>query len=93
MKRKMRIALAAGILGTAFLGTAAMAELPEDLWEYTTATDENGNIVFDFKEIEVTVPADWAGRCGMSVSDDRVTFYHMASREAQNCLLYTSRCV
>lgn len=89
MKRTIGIGLAAGILGSVCFGTAAMAELPEDLWEYTTATDENGNIIFDFKEIEVTVPADWAGRCGMSVSDDRVTFYHMASREAQKAQGWT----
>lgn len=60
----------------------AAADIPSDLWEYTTGTTEDEDIFFSFKEVELLIPADWAGRCGLSVDEDKVTFYHLDSHEA-----------
>lgn len=82
--RKSRIAdgivLAAGICAMAFFGLTAQASVPEDLWEYTTGTDEEGNIFCDFKEVEVTLPSHWGGKCGISRNETSVNFYHLASQ-------------
>lgn len=58
------------------------AEASEDLWDYTIGTYENGSIYCDFKEVNVTLPSHWAGKCGISKGNDYVSFYHMASRNA-----------
>lgn len=60
----------------------AMADIPEDLWEYTTTKTDNGELACTFKEVEVLLPAEWIGKSGMTISDDAVTFYHLASRQA-----------
>lgn len=66
-----------------FAGTGtALADTPDDLWEYTYSTDSDSNIVYDFKEVEVTLPSDWAGKCGMIINDANVTFYHLGSYQA-----------
>ncbi len=75
------IVLAGGICTMVFFGLTAQASVPEGIWEYTTGTDEDGNIFCDFKEVEVTLPGLWGGKCGISRSGDTVNFYHLASRE------------
>ena len=74
--------IVAGVCAMAFFGLTAQAAVPEDLWEYTTGTDEDGNIFCDFKEVEVTLPGHWGGKCGISRGGKSVNFYHLASREA-----------
>lgn len=58
------------------------ADVPNDLWEYTMETDSEGNITYQFKDVEITLPASWSGKCGMSIGDTSISFYHLASREA-----------
>lgn len=76
------VILAAGVCAMACFGLTAQASVPEGIWEYTTGTDEDGNIFCDFKEVEVTIPGHWGGKCGISRGEDYVSFYHLASREA-----------
>lgn len=47
----------------------------------TTTRDANNNICINFEEVEVVLPADWAGKCRMVTSSDRVTFYHLGSND------------
>ena len=35
------------------------ADVPEDIWEYAQYEDEEDNIIYDFKEVEVAVPQEW----------------------------------
>lgn len=76
---------------TVLSGTAmhAFADVPEDIWEYVQLEDEDDNIIYDFKEVEVAVPQDWEGKYKFETSENQdgtgssVTFYHPASREAR----------
>lgn len=64
-------------------GTATVwADTPDGLWEYSVTTQSDSSLACDFKEVEVLLPASWTGKTGMKVSDDHVTFYHLASRQA-----------
>lgn len=76
------IIIGVGVCAMAFFGLTAQASVPEGLWEYTTGTDEDGNIFCDFKEVEITLPSHWGGKCGISRGGNCVSFYHLASREA-----------
>ena len=81
MKMKMSaylLTLSAFTLAS-FSGMTALAD--SDRWENTTYRNEENNIHIDFEELRVVLPADWAGKCQMGVSDDSVSFYHTASRE------------
>lgn len=48
----------------------------------TTSRDANNDICINFDEVEVTLPADWAGKCRMVSSSDHVSFYHLASNNS-----------
>lgn len=76
------IILAAGVCAMVMFGLTAEASVPEDIWEYTTGTNADGSIFCDFKEVEVTLPSHWGGKCGISRSTDAVSFYHLSSRNA-----------
>ena len=58
------------------------ADIPDDIWKYTITTQEDNSLTCEFKEVEVLLPASWTGKTGMRVSEDYVTFYHLASRQA-----------
>lgn len=62
--------------------TAGAAGIPDDLWDYVEVQDEDDNLIYDFKEVEVMIPADWEGKYDFSVSESYVSFYHPASRDA-----------
>ncbi len=83
IRKKLRTALFV-LTGVCMLAGAATvyADVPNDLWEYTMETDSAGNITYQFKDVEITLPASWSGKCGMSISDTSISFYHLASREA-----------
>lgn len=92
MKRRLTMRwIAAAAAGMTVLSGAAMnvfADVPEDIWEYVQLEDEDGNIIYDFKEVEVAVPQDWEGKYEFETFEkldgtgSSVTFYHPASREA-----------
>lgn len=85
MKKKMfgwSALAAAGLCMLSGQMIMADAENPDSLWQYTLSSDENGNEVYDFSEVEVTVPAEWSGKYALNSGKDYVEFYHPASRDA-----------
>ena len=60
----------------------------EDLWSYELAADGAGDQVYQFRDVELTIPADWDGKYGLEVDEDAnfpygtVSVYHKASQEA-----------
>ncbi len=58
------------------------AAVPEDLWKYDMSTSQDGTITYQFKEVSISLPTGWSGKCGMSIGDSSITFYHLASRQA-----------
>lgn len=82
-------AAAAGMTVLSGMAMHAFADVPEDIWEYVQLEDEDDNIIYDFKEVEVAVPQDWEGKYKFETSENQdgtgssVTFYHPASREAR----------
>ena len=60
----------------------AGAETADDLWQYNLSVDEIGDQIYDFSEVEVTVPAEWNGKYDLRFGEDYVEFYHPASRDA-----------
>lgn len=52
--------------------------------EYMEFTDNelvDGSLIYYFKEMEITLPADWKGKFDIEINGNNVTFYHKASRE------------
>lgn len=80
MKNVAAAITAAGLM-TGF-GMTVQAQTPADLWEYTQLTDEDDHIIYDFKEVEVMLPADWSGKYGIDMRTDSITFFHRNSRQA-----------
>lgn len=78
---KKAIVILTGVCMLSGAGTV-WADIPDDIWTYTVTTQADSSLACDFKEVEVLLPASWTGKCGMKVSDDYVTFYHLASRQA-----------
>lgn len=66
------------------LSMTAQAKVPDGIWDYDMAVDDEENIVFDFEEVEVTLPSDWEGRYGIFIDEQRATvfFYQLATEEA-----------
>lgn len=62
-------------------GMALTASAEGGRFDSTTSRNEDNNICLDFQEFRVVLPADWSGRCQMSVNDDHVSFYQKASRQ------------
>lgn len=82
MKQKHLLRVITVLLAVCMLtlsSTSAMAM--EARWENTTSRDSNNNIVIDFAELQIILPADWGGKVQMNISNDYVSFYHIKSRE------------
>lgn len=75
------ILLAAVVCAAGAFRMDVEAAIPGDLWQYTEGSDGEGNIFYDFKEVEVVLPESWEGKYGMAFGEDFVNFYHRASRE------------
>lgn len=78
-KKGMVLAAAASL--TLGWGLTAQAEEYPGFEDFTVAADEDGNMIYEFPEVKVTVPADWEGQCGVDAGDE-VTFYHMDSAKS-----------
>lgn len=81
MNRKLAAVILTAAM-TAAAAAPAAAEVSEDIWQYGSWFDENGDEVFDFKEINVTLPASWGGCYGFEVFGPEVIFYQSASMDA-----------
>lgn len=52
--------------------------------EYMEFTDNelvDGSLIYYFKELAITLPADWKGKFDIEINGNNATFYHKASRE------------
>jgi len=61
------------------MGTSAMAEIPDTLWEYTEEYGKE-SITMDFEEIRLFIPIEWDGLYGFDTEEDYVEFYQEESR-------------
>ena len=86
MKGKAVVLVLAGV--GVMAGMALSAGATEDLWSYELAADGAGDQVYQFRDVELTIPADWDGKYGLEVDEDAnfpygtVSVYHKASQEA-----------
>lgn len=76
VKSIVTLCFAVGILS----GTQVQADVQS--WEYDQYTDDKGSEVYDFQEVELKIPKSWNGKYGFKIFDDRIDFYHKASRKA-----------
>ena len=76
-----KIFLSAIVLSLTF-APSVQAEIPADLWDCTESSDNQDSKIYEFKEVEVTIPSDWKGKYTLEEKDSCVYFYHTASREA-----------
>lgn len=51
------------------------------LFSCSTSRDADNNILVSFAEVQITLPADWAGKCKIITSADSAVFYHLGSYE------------
>ncbi len=90
MKKKiMRTILTAAAIGILSVFTLT-AQAASDRWQSTTARNTDNDIQIDFKEVQVTLPQSWSGKCQMGVSENSVTFYQTKSRKLWSEEGYTS---
>lgn len=74
----MGFGLAAGIGLIAGMTVVLQAK---EYWEYDEAYDEEENIIYDFEEVSLMLPADWEGRYAMVQTEDAVYFSCQAIRD------------
>lgn len=78
-KKVLFFGAAFGVMaGNAF---AVWAEPSPEFDDYVMDVDKSGNLVYEFQEVQVTLPEDWKGHCGVEV-DESVSFYHLESANA-----------
>lgn len=70
------------VCAAAGFGMMVPAAVPSDLWQYSQYTDDQNRVIYEFKEVEVTLPADWNGKYGIQMGEDYIEFFHRASRKA-----------
>ncbi len=56
-------------------------EQPEEKWQYTQK-QQNGNTLYTFEELQLSIPEDWEGKIVTGVEKGSITFYHKDSLEA-----------
>ena len=61
---------------------AALAE--NTRWKNTVTTAKDGSILYTFKDVTLTLPADWAGLYNVKITDKSISFYHAMSRRLWN---------
>ena len=55
--------------------------VPENLFSCSTSRDAENDILVDFKEVQITLPSSWAGKCQVSTATDSASFFHIQSRK------------
>ena len=58
-------------------GMTLSAGATEDLWSYELAADGAGDQVYQFRDVELTIPADWDGKYGLEWRLMRMQISHM----------------
>ena len=52
-----------------------------NLFSCSTSRDAENDILVDFKEVQITLPSSWAGKCQVSTATDSASFFHIQSRK------------
>ena len=73
MKGKAVVLVLAGV--GVMSGMTLSAGATEDLWSYELAADGAGDQVYQFRDVELTIPADWDGKYGWRLM--RMQISHM----------------
>lgn len=76
-----RIMAAAG-MGIMLMASSVYGSADDS--EYMEFTDNelvDGSLIYYFKELAITLPADWKGKFDIEINGNNAAFYHKASRE------------
>lgn len=89
MRKRSFRALSLALLSACMLAEASISAgaVPENLFTCSTSRDAENDILVDFKEVQVTLPASWAGKCQVSTTADSASFYHIQSRKLSTAKL------
>lgn len=74
----------AAIISVGFMVISSSVFVSADSRELMDFTDnilEDGSLIYYFKEVSLTLPADWKDKIDIEVKDNTATFYHKSSRE------------
>lgn len=83
---KVGLLLSAGTIALAGCLMEADAKLQDELWAYDVIYDDQDNIIYDFNEIQVTLPADWADRYVVQDMDNGLYFSSKTVRDELSSL-------
>ena len=79
MKKRRKLLAVIGI-GTMLLTSSTVYAAGDDLLAFVNDISDDGSMIYDFEEVEITLPADWRGKVRVKVEDTGVSFYHDKSR-------------
>lgn len=77
--KAIALTLVSACMLTGFSATALA--VPDDLFDCTTSRDTNNDISVSFRDLSLTLPESWTGKCLIQTSETAATFYQSASRE------------
>lgn len=83
---KVGLLLSTGTIALAGCLMEADAKLQDELWAYDVIYDDQDNIIYDFNEIQVTLPADWADRYVVQDMDNGLYFSSKTVRDELSSL-------
>ena len=78
-KRGRKLSAVVGI-GTMLLTSSTVYAAGDDLLAFVNDISDDGSMIYDFEEVEISLPADWRGKVRVRVDDNGVSFYHDESR-------------
>ena len=83
MRKRSFKALSLALLSACMLAGASITAgaVPENLFSCSTSRDAENDILVDFKEVQITLPSSWAGKCQVSTAADSASFFHIQSRK------------
>ena len=83
MRKRSFRALSLALLSACMLAGASITAgaVPENLFSCSTSRDAENDILVDFKEVQITLPSSWAGKCQVSTAADSASFFHIQSRK------------
>ena len=83
MRKRSFKALSLALLSACMLAGASITAgaVPENLFSCSTSRDTENDILVDFKEVQITLPSSWAGKCQVSTAADSASFFHIQSRK------------
>ena len=78
-KRERKLLVTIGV-GTMLLSSSTVYAAGDELLAFVNDISDDGSMIYDFEEVEISLPADWRGKVRVRVDDNGVSFYHDESR-------------